>query len=194
MRKVVVATNNGNKVKEFKEIFKPLNIEIVSLRDLNIDIDVEETGATFQENAILKAKGIYEVAKVPVISEDSGLCIDVLDGRPGVYSKRYYDGKTEYEGNLMILEELKGIPKENRTARYVAALCYYDGHNLITTEGLCEGIIADRTIGTNGFAYDPIFIATCYGKTFGELSEVEKNCISHRKRGIDVLLEKIKNL
>lgn len=200
MTNLLLGTNNQNKVKEFNEIFKSLDIKLVTLKDININIDVEETGTTFEENALLKAKGIYEsqtsLVKLPVIAEDTGLCIDALGGEPGVRSKRFYEdeGKTEHEGNLMIIDKLKDVPLKCRTARYITVLCFYDGTNTIIAEGRSEGFIANKEIGTNGFAYDPIFISSDYNKTFGELSDEEKNSVSHRKKGIMNLLEKVTHI
>lgn len=199
MKQILVATNNRGKLNEFIEMFKKQeNINLNTFSDIGVDIDVLEDGETFEENAIKKARESFEVinAKMPVIAEDSGLLVDALNGAPGVYSKRYYEGKTDEEGNEMLLDELKNVKKEFRTAKYLVVMCYYDGVNLIIQEGECKGKIAFTQIGKEGFSYDYIFIPdenNSEEKTFGELGLEFKNKISHRKRAISKLILKLES-
>lgn len=192
MKKIVIATNNKNKIKEISAILKLDDVEFLSLKDLNIDFDVEETGLTFKKNAEKKAIEYYKLCKLPVIAEDSGLEIKSLNGMPGVFSKRIYDGKTEYDGNEIILENLKG--ENDRTASYVASYCYYDGVKKLFAEGRTFGRIALKQEGENGFAYDKIFISDDFKKLMSMISDEEKNNISHRRRGLDLLKDKINSL
>lgn len=188
MKKIVIATNNKNKLKEISQILKLDNTELLSLEDLNIDYDVEETGLTFKKNAEKKAIEYYNLCKLPVIAEDSGLEIKALNGLPGVFSKRIYEGKSEFEGNEIILDNLKDI--EDRRASYVASYCYYDGSKKIFTEGRTYGKIALKQEEGNGFAYDRIFLSDDLNKLLSKATDKEKNSISHRRRG----LEKLKDL
>lgn len=188
MKKIVIATNNKNKIKEISQILKLDDTELLSLSDLNIDFDVDETGLTFKKNAEKKAVEYYELCKLPVIAEDSGLEIKALNGLPGVFSKRIYEGKSEFEGNEIILDNLKDI--KDRSASYVASYCYYDGDKKIFAEGRTYGKIAFEQEGENGFAYDRIFLSDNLNKLLSKATDEEKNSISHRKKG----LEKLKNL
>lgn len=198
MKQILVATNNLGKLNEFIEMFRNQeNINLNTYSSIGIDIDILEDGETFRENAIKKAKESFEAMaeKMPIIAEDSGLLVDALNGAPGVYSKRYYEGKTDEEGNEMLLDELKNVKKELRTAKYLVSMCYYDGVNLIIQEGECKGKIAFEQRGTEGFSYDYIFIPdenNICEKTFGELGLKFKNEISHRKRGISKLINELK--
>lgn len=192
MKKVVIATNNKNKIKEISAILRLDGVEFLSLDDLNIDFDVEETGLTFKKNAEKKAVEYYKVCNLPVIAEDSGLEVKVLNGMPGVFSKRIYDGKTEVDGNEIILENLKD--ESNRKASYVATYCYYDGVNKIFAEGRTYGSIAYKQAGDNGFAYDKIFISDDLKKLMSMASDEEKNSVSHRRRGLDLLKTKIESM
>lgn len=174
--KLILASNNKDKLREFREILEPLGFEVLSQSSAGADIEVEETGTTFEENAYLKAKAIYDMFKVPVISDDSGLEVDALNGAPGIYSARYAE---EGKRCARVLSEMEGVPEEKRTARFKCAICYIDnnGEKHIVT-GKVEGKIGYEKRGTNGFGYDPIFM---YGdKSFAELSAEEKNEVSHR--------------
>ena len=182
---IVIATNNENKVKEISNILKLDNIVLKSLKDEGICYDVEETGLTFAQNAIKKAKEYYALCNKPVIAEDSGLCIEEFNGFPGVFSKRLYEGKTEEEGNKIILEDCKDIT--NRCASLVAVYTYYDGVNLFTAIGEMHGDIMYDIAGDNGFSYDKIFYSYDLKKRLSEVSDYEKNKVSHRKRGLDKL-------
>ncbi len=174
--KIVMATNNQNKLREAKEIFAPLGIEIISQKEAGVSVDPEENGLTFAENALIKAHAVYECVKLPVIADDSGLCVDALDGAPGVYSARY---APENERCEKLLHNLEGVPAEKRTAKFVTVIAFLDQNgNEFTFEGICPGTIGFEKRGTNGFGYDPVFV---YGeKTFAQLSADEKNAISHR--------------
>lgn len=179
--KFIMATNNAHKVIELSRILLPLGIEVVSAKDAGITLDdVEETGATFAENAFLKANSAYKKTGMPVVADDSGLCVDALDGRPGVYSARYGgEGATDSEKNAKLLDELRNVDDENRTAHFTSAICcILEDGSRIDVEGICNGKIAFEPHGNGGFGYDPIFI--CGNKCYAELSGEEKDAISHR--------------
>ena len=178
--KIVAATNNKNKIREFKEILSPLGYQIVGLKELGIDIEVEETGKTFEENSLLKAKAVFEATGLASLADDSGLEVDALGGEPGIYSARYCEG-TDADRINYLLEKMKDVPEEKRTARFVSAvtLMFTDGET-VTAKGTCEGKITEKPSGKNGFGYDPVFYVEKYGKTFAELTAEQKNLISHR--------------
>lgn len=184
MKQIIIATKNKGKAAEFRTFFQEFGIKALSLLDLDETIpDVEETGTTFQENAALKAEQIASILQQPVISDDSGLEIISLDRRPGVYSARYAGMNKSDSANIdKVLLELKDIPMEKRQARFVCILAIaIPDQKTIFKEGFCEGKIAYRQQGTNGFGYDPIFIPNGYTRTLAQLSAEEKNDISHRK-------------
>lgn len=190
---IILASNNKNKLRELKEKLKEFNIEVISQAEAGFNIEVEETGTTFEENAILKAEAIYKLCKKPVIAEDSGLEVDFLDGMPGVYSHRFAgENATDEDRVNKVLNMLKDVPEEKRTARFKCTSCYIDinGEKHIF-EGVTEGKIAGKPRGKNGFAYDPIFICEL-GKTFAEVSSEEKNSISHRGRMLEKFIKFIK--
>lgn len=191
--KLLVATNNQGKLKEFNKILGELGIECVSLRDMGITAEVEETGTTFLENALLKAKEIYNIAKIPTISDDSGLMVDVLDGEPGVYSARYAGEPSDDNRNMdKLLAKLKGEP--NRTARFKSVIAaVFSEDDILVSEGECEGVIIDEKRGDNGFGYDPIFYVEALEKTFAEMTDSEKNSLSHRGNAIRNLKEQLKS-
>lgn len=179
--KFIMATNNAHKVIELSRILLPLGIEVVSAKDAGITLDdVEETGATFAENAFLKANSAYKKTGMPVVADDSGLCVDALDGRPGVYSARYGgEGATDSEKNAKLLDELRNVDDANRNAHFTSAICcILEDGTRIDVEGICNGKIAFEPHGNGGFGYDPIFI--CGNKCYAELSGEEKDAISHR--------------
>lgn len=189
--KIIFATQNQGKAKEAKAIFADTPFEIISLCDLGNKIDIEETGTTFQENAHLKAKTIYNLYKAPVIADDSGLSIEQLDGRPGVYSARYAGEKCTYEdNNLKLLSELRNYPTPHR-AKFISYAVYFDGKNKFETVGELNGQIIDETRGTNGFGYDPIFVPDGYKQTISELEFNEKNKISHRQKSFSKLKKQL---
>lgn len=178
----LIATGNKDKVKEISTILSPLDIKVKPFYEIKKDIFMpDETGMTFKENAEIKADYIYNLTKMATIADDSGLMVDALNGAPGIYSARYAgkDAKN-FEKIEKILKEMKGVPKEKRTAKFICTICCIlsDGKKIFTT-GKCEGIIAEKATGRQGFGYDPIFL-TSNGKSFAELSEHEKNEISHR--------------
>ena len=191
--KFLVATNNQGKLKEFNQILGELGIECVSLRDMGITADVEETGTTFLENALLKAKEIYKIAKIPTISDDSGLMVDALDGAPGVYSARYGGEPSDDNKNMdKLLANLKDVP--NRTARFKSVIAaVFSENDILVSEGECEGVIIDEKRGNNGFGYDPIFYVKSFEKTFAEMTDDEKNSFSHRGNAIRNLKEQLKS-
>ena len=180
----VLATHNPGKLREMGEILKDFGIEVVSPRDLGITVDVEETGTTFAENAMLKAKAICKEANLPAIADDSGLCVDALNGAPGVYSARYggegLDDKGRY---LLLLSSLRGAP--TRAAHFACAVaCAFPNGDTLTAEGRCDGSIAYAPLGEGGFGYDPVFLLPGTGKTFGQLTQEEKSAVSHRGRAL----------
>lgn len=191
--KVLVASNNKGKLKEFNKILGELGIECISMNDAGIDIDVEETGTTFLENAKIKAEAIYKIAKIPTVSDDSGLCVDVLGGEPGVYSARYAgEHGNDEKNNEKLLANLKNIPPEKRTARFMSVVyLVLDDNTAISAQGTAEGFIIDEPKGENGFGYDPIFFSPTLGKTFAQASVEEKNAISHRGSALRELKRKL---
>lgn len=192
--KIIAATKNKDKIKEITEIFKPLGFEVVSQEDEGINVDIEETGDTFAKNALIKARAVAMLCDDYVIADDSGLCVDALGGKPGVYSARYAgEGAGSKELMDKLLTEMEG--KENRKAHFVTniAFIYPDGTEMIT-QGEVNGRILNAPEGENGFGYDPIFYATELGKSFGMATAAEKNSVSHRSRALSALFDEIKNL
>lgn len=189
--KLIFASQNKGKTKEIKALFKGTGIEVFSLAELGNNIDIPETGVTFEENAFIKAKAIYDIYKEPVIADDSGLAIEQLDGRPGVYSARYSGENCTYEdNNKKVISELEILP-EPHLAKFISHAVFYDGNKKIDCIGELSGKIILEIRGTAGFGYDPIFIPDDYNKTIAELSFEEKNKISHRKISFTELKEKI---
>ncbi|MED4016320.1 XTP/dITP diphosphatase [Sutcliffiella cohnii] len=191
MKELIIATNNQGKVKEFSNIFSKVGYEVKSLKDFPNLEEVEETGTTFEENAILKAKSVATALSSIVIADDSGLEVDALQGEPGVYSARYAGlEKNDIANYEKVLQKLKDVPYENRTARFVCALAIAkpDG-TTFTVRGTCEGSITTEPAGDNGFGYDPIFFVPLHQKTMAQLTHEEKNNISHRGNAIKQLME-----
>lgn len=192
--KIIFASQNLGKVKEVKAIFNNSIFEIISLYDLGNNIDIEETGSTFSENAWLKAKAVYDIYKEPTVADDSGLMIEQLNGKPGVISARYAGENCSFEdNNIKVIKELSEFPEPHK-AKFVSTAVYYDGKNKIESIGELHGIIIKEERGTNGFGYDPIFIPDGYEQTIGEFDLVLKNKISHRAKSFEglnkILLEK----
>lgn len=189
MDELIIATKNAGKAKEFQQFFAQLHIRVKSLLDFDDLPDVEETGTTFAENARLKAETIAELLDMPVLADDSGLEIDALQGRPGIYSARYAGVDKDDEANIRkVLEEMQSVPMEKRTARFVCVLALAEkGKETVITEGYCEGKIALHPAGENGFGYDPIFIPEGYTNTLAELDPSVKQEISHRRHAMDQL-------
>lgn len=195
MKQVVIATKNKGKAKDFEALFTPLGYEVVTMFDVAPDMEIEETGTTFEENAVLKAETLSKALGTIVIADDSGLAVDALDGAPGVYSARYA-GDHDDEANIVkVLENLKGLPEEKRTARFMCALAIA-GPDLETTTvfGSCEGVILEGKRGTNGFGYDPIFFVPALDRAMAELTPEEKGAISHRGNAIRKLADLLPTL
>lgn len=191
--KIIAATKNKNKLREFGEILK--DFEIISQEDAGIDIDVEETGTTFEENSRLKAEAIFKATGIAAIADDSGLCVDALGGEPGVYSARYGGEGLDDEGRVeLLLKNMKDVPDEKRTARFVCVITMVSNDGIITARGECEGVINHAPKGENGFGYDPVFYMKEYGKTTAEMSPDEKNAVSHRGKALKIFEEKVKGL
>lgn len=190
--KIILASNNKNKIAELKQILSPLGYEIISQSEAGVNIEVEENGTTFEENSMIKAKAIYEISKMPVIADDSGLEVDYLGKAPGVYSHRYAgENATDKDRCKKILNELDGVSDEKRTARFVCVISYIDSNgNASVMRGECEGFIGKEMKGDNGFGYDPIFMIG--DRSFAEISSEEKNTISHRANALKKLTEKLK--
>ena len=182
--KFVLATHNPGKLKEMSAILSQFGVEVVSPKDLGITVDVEETGTTFAENAMLKAKAICAAAKLPAIADDSGLCVDALGGAPGVYSARYGGEGLDDRGRyLLLLNNLRG--QTTRAAHFACAIaCAFPNGDELTAEGRCDGSIAYAPLGEGGFGYDPVFLLPGTGKTFGQLTQEEKSAVSHRGRAL----------
>ncbi|MFS0574953.1 XTP/dITP diphosphatase [Sporosarcina sp. 179-K 3D1 HS] len=196
MKEILIATSNKGKAKDFEALFTPHGIRVLTLQDVDRTIDVEETGITFEENAILKAETVARLLGKTVIADDSGLEIAALDGRPGVYSARYAGADKSDEANIeKVLSELQGVPEGERTARFRCVLAV--AGPAMTTEtvsGSCEGTIHPERKGENGFGYDPIFYVPSKGKTMAELTPDEKNAISHRGAALKKLEKKLPDI
>lgn len=192
MKKVVIATKNRGKVKDFETIFGPMGYEVVTMFDVAPDMEIEETGTTFEENAIIKAETLAKALNLLVIADDSGLMIDALNGEPGVYSARYA-GDHDDEANIVkVLKNLENIPTEERTARFCCCLAITGpDFPTMTVFGTCEGLILEEKRGENGFGYDPIFYVPSQEKTMAELTPAQKGAISHRGNALKLLQEKI---
>ena len=190
--KFFIASKNKHKIAEFVRILKPMNIEVLSEADLETPLtEVEETGKTFEENAYLKANGAMLETGLPSIADDSGLCVDYLNGAPGIYSARFAGEPTDNnKNNEKLLELLKGVPKEKRGAHFTSSIvCVFPNGDIITAEGICEGYIANDYVGNNGFGYDPLFISKL--GSLGEISGAEKDSISHRGVALRIFAEKL---
>lgn len=189
MKEILIATKNKHKVEEFKLMLEPLGYEVKSLLDIDETIMIDETGTTFEENAYIKAKTIYDALHMEVISDDSGICINHFNGGPGVYSARFLGEDTDYAfKNKYILNELKDA--EDRGAQYVCCICHIDKEgNVHSYEGVCEGLIAKEAKGTHGFGYDPIFYYPPFETTLADVCETKKNAISHRALALQKLLK-----
>lgn len=184
IKQLVMATNNANKLREVREILAPLGIEVLSQREAGASCAPEENGITFAENALIKARAVYEAVKLPTIADDSGLCVDAMEGRPGVYSARYAPEGQECE---KLLEELKDVPAQERGAAFMCTVAYIDESSCETMTGECRGFIGFEQRGTNGFGYDPVFMTG--DRTMAELTAEEKNSISHRGAALKLLYE-----
>ncbi len=197
--KIAVATKNNNKVRELNELMNIDGIEFVSLIDLGFDGEIQENGSTFEENAMIKAKFVSQKYNIPAISDDSGLCVDALDGAPGIYSARYAstDGENSNDNDNIqkLLDNLKAVPTEKRTAHFVCAMAYACPCGTeFTLRGECDGYILDEVCGNGGFGYDPVFFCTQLNKSFGAATETEKNSVSHRANAVKLMKNKLSEL
>ena len=182
--KFVLATHNPGKLREMSAILAELGVEVVMPAELGVTVDVEETGETFAENAMLKAKAVCAAAGLPAIADDSGLCVDALNGAPGVYSARSGGPELDDRGRyLLLLSSMRGAP--TRAAHFACAVaCAFPSGDTLTAEGRCDGSIAYAPLGEGGFGYDPVFLLPGTGKTFGQLTQEEKSAVSHRGRAL----------
>ena len=197
MKKTIVfATGNQGKMREIRQILEGMDVEILSMKEAGISMDIVEDGTTFEENAVIKAKAVASATDYSVLADDSGLEIDYLNKEPGIYSARYMGEDTSYDiKNANLLERMEGVEDEKRTARFVCAIAAVlpDGE-VLTVQGVIEGRVAYEPKGSNGFGFDPIFYLPEYGCTSAELSEEEKNAISHRGRALRAMREKLKEV
>lgn len=193
--KLVLASKNQHKLREMQTILGQLGLEVVLESDVGVDVEVEETGTTFEENALLKAKAVMEASGMAAIADDSGLVVDALDGAPGVYSARYGNKDSDAARTALLLENMKDVPEGKRTARFVSAIaCALPDGRVVTARGTCEGTILFQTRGDNGFGYDPVFYVPQLGKTFAEADGPEKNSISHRGNALNAFLKEWKEM
>ena len=183
--KFVLASKNQKKLVEMNAILSQLGIEVCSEADAGVDVEVEETGSTFEENSLLKARAVMEASGLPAVADDSGLCVDALNGAPGVYSARYGGPELDDTGRYrLLLENLRG--QSPRTARFVSVItCCFPNGDVLTARGECPGTIAFAPMGEGGFGYDPVFFLPEKKKTFAQLTAEEKNAISHRGRALE---------
>lgn len=198
IKRIIFATGNAGKIREIKEIMGDMNIPIISMKEAGIISDVEENGTTYEENATIKAKAVAALAGEGdlIMADDSGLEIDYLNKEPGIYSARYLGEDTSYRiKNRNLIDRLSGVPDEKRTARFVCAIAAVlpDG-KVLTTRGVIEGRIGYEEAGQGGFGYDPIFYVPELGKTTAELTEEEKNDVSHRGRALRAMKEELKGI
>ena len=195
MKKLVFATGNMNKLREIKQILEGLDVEVLSMKEAGVDVDIVEDGTTFEENALIKARAVSKASGHLALADDSGLEVDALDKEPGIYSARYMGEDTSYDiKNANIIERLEGVPDERRTARFVCAMSavFPDGTEKTFVRTM-EGRIGYEIAGANGFGYDPIFYLPEYGKTSAEISPEEKNAISHRGKALRALADYLKD-
>ncbi len=189
--KFVLATHNPGKLAEMKAILSGLGVEVVSPAEAGVEVDVEETGTTFAENAMLKAKAVCAAVGLPAIADDSGLCVNALNGGPGVYSARYGGEGLDDRGRCrLLLQNLRG--QTTRAAHFTCAVaCAFPNGDTLTAEGRCDGAIAFAPLGEGGFGYDPVFLIPEKGKTFGQIGPEEKSKISHRGKALAAFAEKL---
>lgn len=190
--KLALATNNAHKIFEIRAILGDSFSKLLSLKELGVDVDVEETGATLEENALIKARAIVQITGLPALADDTGLMVDALDGEPGVYSARYAGEEHDDAANrAKLLANLKGASDRSAHFGTCVALCYPDG-SYVLGHGRVDGSILFEEAGANGFGYDSLFFSTELGKSFAEATPEEKNSVSHRARALHDLLSKLK--
>lgn len=190
--KLVLASKNQGKLKELRAILGTMDVEVLLQSEVGVDIDVEETGTTFEENSLLKAQAVMNACGIASIADDSGLVVDALQGAPGVYSARYGNLNSDAERTAFLLQNLEGVPDAQRTARFVSVItcCFPDGR-VVTARGECEGVITHKPCGDGGFGYDPVFFVPDKGKTFSEMTADEKNQVSHRANALLLFSRKL---
>ena len=187
--KLVLASKNPHKLLEMQTILGRLGLEVVLESQAGVDVEVEETGTTFEENALLKARAVMEASGMAAIADDSGLMVDALDGAPGVYSARYGGLDSDAARTQLLLENMKDVPDGQRTARFVSAIaCALPDGRIVTARGTCEGVIIRQPAGENGFGYDPVFFVPSLGKTFAQAAAEEKNAVSHRGNALQAFV------
>ena len=189
--KLVLASQNKKKIKEMNEILAQLGVEVASQAEVGVNVDVEETGTTFEENSLLKARAVMEASGMPAIADDSGLCVDALNGAPGIYSARYGgEGVDDTARYKLLLENMRG--QSPRTAKFVSVItCCFPNGDVICARGECPGTIAFAPMGEGGFGYDPVFFIPGLKKTFAQLTAEEKNAISHRGKALEAFKVKL---
>ena len=194
VNRILFATGNQGKMKEVREILADLGVEVISMREAGVSAEIVEDGETFEENAVIKARTIMELTGEVTLADDSGLEIDALGGEPGVYSARYMGEDTSYHiKNNDLIRRLSQVPRQQRTARFVCSIAaaFPDGE-IITTDGVIEGLIGYEEKGENGFGYDPIFVVPQLGCTTAQLSDEQKNEISHRGKALRKMKEELR--
>lgn len=190
--KLILASKNPGKLRELQEILSDLHVEVLMESQVGLDLDVEETGTTFEENSFLKADAVMKASGMAAIADDSGLMVDALDGAPGVYSARYGNLNNDAERTAYLLNNLESVPDGKRTAKFVSVItaCFPDGR-VVQARGECPGVITREPRGSGGFGYDPVFLVPELDATFSELSPEEKNRISHRGKALRLFSQKM---
>jgi XTP/dITP diphosphohydrolase len=193
--KVILASKNPHKLTELSVILSQHGFEIALESEYGLDIDVDETGTTFEENSLLKAEAVMKASGLPVLADDSGLMVDALDGAPGVYSARYGHKSSDGERTAFLLENMKDVPDDKRTAKFVCVItCLWPDGRKIVARGECPGVITREVHGKNGFGYDPVFYLPELGMTYAELPSEQKNAISHRARALQDFCRKYQQM
>ena len=193
--KVILASKNPHKLTELSVILSQHGFEIALESEYGLDIDVDETGTTFEENSLLKAETVMKASGLPVLADDSGLMVDALDGAPGVYSARYGHKSSDGERTAFLLENMKDVPDDKRTAKFVCVItCLWPDGRKIVARGECPGVITHEVHGENGFGYDPVFYLPELGMTYAELPSEQKNAISHRARALQEFCRKYQQM
>ena len=193
--KVILASKNPHKLTELSAILSQHGFEIALESEYGLDIDVDETGTTFEENSLLKAEAVMKASGLPVLADDSWLMVDALDGAPGVYSARYGHKSSDGERTAFLLENMKDVPDDKRTAKFVCVItCLWPDGRKIVARGECPGVITHEVHGENGFGYDPVFYLPELGMTYAELPSEQKNAISHRARALQEFCRKYQQM